>query len=80
MTIWKVGDVIYGLICLSVVITFYVVHSDVFECLGVRLKRISYYALRLVLNRVSNINLLVLDFSFGFRHAMFDFFGRILVI
>ena len=74
MVLWKVGDVVYSLIFLRVVVTFHAFYSDIFECLSVRLKRISYYALRLVLNRVFNINLLVLDFSFDFRCARFDFF------
>ena len=52
----------FGLLC--VVVAFHAVHSDVFERLSVRLKRISYYALRLVLNRVFNINLLIFDFQF----------------
>ena len=64
--LWKVGDVVYGLRCLRVVVTFHAFYSDVFECLSVRLKRIGYYVLRLVFDGVFNMNLLVLDFSFGF--------------
>ena len=66
MELWKVGDVVYGLRLLRVVVTFHAFHSDVFERLSVRLKRISHYALRLVFDIVFNINLLVLDFIFGF--------------
>ena len=80
VVLWKVGDMIYGLRFLSVVVTFHALHSDVFERLSVSLKRIGYYALRLVFNGVFNINLLVLNFRFGFRLARFGFFTRILVI
>ena len=77
---WKVMDVVYGLRFLCVVVALYTFHSDIFERLSARLERISYYVLRLVLNRVFNINLLVLDFSFDFRHTRFDFFAWILAI
>ena len=77
---WKVGDVVYGLGFLCVVVAFHAFHSDVFERLSARLKIISYYALRLVLNRVVNINMLVLDFRFDSWHARCDFFAGILMI
>ena len=77
---WKEEDVVYCLRLLGVVVTFHASHSDVFERLSARLKRISYYALRLVLNRVFNINLLVPHFSYSFGYARFDFFGGILMI
>ena len=80
VVLWKVGDVVYGLIFVRVVVTFHAFHSDVFERLSTRLKMISYYAFRLVLNSIFDINVLVLDFSLGFRHAKFDFFAGILVI
>ena len=80
MSTWKVGDVVYELIFLHVVTTFHTFHSDVFERPSVRLKQISYYALRLIFNRVLNINLLVLNLSFDFGHAKFGFFARSLVI
>ena len=80
VVIWKVGDVVYGLIFLCVVVAFHAFHSDVFELVSARLKRISYYAFRLVFNRVFNINLLVLDFSFDFIHTRFDLFTSILAI
>ena len=80
MTTWKAMDVVYGLRLLCVVVTFHALHSDVFERLSVGFKWISNYAIRLVFNRVFNINLLVLDFSSGFRHTRFDFFARILEI
>ena len=80
VVISKVGDVLYGLGFVRVLVTLHTFHSDVFERLGARLKRISYYALRLILNRVFNINLLVLNFSFGIGDTRFNFFTRILVI
>ena len=80
ITTWKAMDVVYGLRFLCAVVTFHALHSDVFEDLSVSLKRISYYVLRFVFNRVFNINLLVLDFSSGFRHTRFEFFAWILVV
>ena len=65
MILWKVGDVAYGLRFVCKVVALHALDSDVLKLLSVRLKRISYYALRLILNRVVNINLLVLDFGFN---------------
>ena len=79
MPIWKVGDVLNGLIFLCVVVALHAFHIDVFERLSVGLKRIGYYALRLVFNRVFSINLLVLEFSYDFCQIRFDFFLRVLM-
>ena len=67
---WKVGYVVNGLIFVCKIVALHALDSDVLEGLSVRLKRIGHYALRLVLNRVLNINLLVLEFSFSFRHSL----------
>ena len=65
----KVGYMAYGDRFECKVVALHALGSDVLERLSIRLKRIGYYALRLVLNGVFNINFLVFDFSFSFRHA-----------
>ena len=70
MKLWKVGDVVNGLTFICEVVALYALDSDVLEGLRVRLKRIGYYALRLVLNRIFDINLLVLVFRLNPRHTL----------
>ena len=70
MMIRKVGDVVYGDGFVCKVVALYTLDSDVLEGLSARLERICYYALGFVLNRVTNINLLALDFGISPLHAL----------
>ena len=64
---------IYGLRSVCKVVGLHAFHINVLKGLGVRLKRISYYTLRLVLNRIIHINLLVLDFFESTLVVLFHF-------
>ena len=68
--VWKVSDVTYGSGFVCKVVTLHILDSDVFECLSVRFKRIGYYAFGFTLNRIFDINLLVLVFRLNPRHAL----------